>query len=636
MATVVLDSIIAFLQRVPPFQFLEPADLELAASQAEVHYFPAGTRILQRDGPPPRYLYVVERGGVKRTLPTDQGAEALVEVLGEGEAFGGLPILEDRSSRFDVTALEDTVCYAVPRAIVEQLVARQPTFARYLLRASIQPFDWTLAEVQRGATAADAPGRVLYASPARDLARTRLITCSPDTTVQEAARAMSAQNLSAILLLGAAGELAGIVTDTDLRDRVVAAGRDLQTPVSAIASRPVIAIEADAPAAEAIRLMIERNINHLVVTDGGRPAALVTGHDVIVLQGTSALYIAREVDRQTDPAGLRRVVEQGQQVIPFLLRQGVRSGQLARLLAELNDRVVRRVLEFVEAELGPPPVPYCWLVLGSEGRREQTFKTDQDNGLLYADPDGAAAEAVRAYFLEFGRRAVAALVEAGFPPCKGHYTADNPLWTQPFRGWVQHFHRWIATPEPEAVLNSLIFFDFRAIHGDRELAGQLRDQIAALMRYNRLFLIHLAHLSTKQTPPIGFLGQFIVERSGEHRHELDLKLRGAGPVVDLARFFALQHGYAETNTLARLDLLRRDRHLSADLAEELGQAFEFILSLRIRRQWEQRQAGQELTNFINPQQLSSLERSQLREAFRVIARAQALVREEYYTEAIAT
>jgi CBS domain-containing protein len=348
----------------------------------------------------------------------------------------------------------------------------------------------------------------------------------------------------------------------------------------------------------------------------------------MVQHSASPLFITRELEHQTDPAGLRRVLDQAQRVLPVLLQQGIRAGQLGWLMADLNDQLVRRVLELTEAALGPPPVPYCWLVLGSEGRREQAFKTDQDNALIYADPPPPAADVTRAYFLEFGRQAVAGLIEAGFPPCAGQYTADNPQWAQPLSGWFEHFRHWVATWEPDEATNFLIFFDFRGIHGDLSLAEQLRHFTFALLSEQPRFLTRLAHLSASMPPPVGFLGQFTVEHSGEHKDEFDLKHRGLVPIVDLARFLALQSHLGETNTLNRLEQVKDAGYLPADLAHELAQAFEFMLNLRIRHQWQQVQAHQPPSNHINPKHLSALDRSFLREAFKIIARAQAVLREK--------
>jgi CBS domain-containing protein len=318
--------------------------------------------------------------------------------------------------------------------------------------------------------------------------------------------------------------------------------------------------------------------------------------------------------------------------MPLLLRQGVRASQIAWLMADINDRLATRILELTEANLGPPPVPYCWLVLGSEGRREQTFKTDQDNALIYAVPPPEAVHSTHAYFLEFGRRAVAGLIEAGFPPCPGFYTADNPQWVQSVSGWRDQFRHWATTWDPEEEANFLIFFDFRGVGGDLSLAKNLRHFVGDLLDEHPRFLIRLAHLSASLPPPLGFFGQFIVEPDGEHKDEFDLKQRGTVPLVDLARFFALEQHLSETNTLSRLDRLKEVDHIPTDLIHELAQSFELILNLRLRHQCKQIQADQPPSNYLNPEDLSALERSSLKEAFKGVSQAQSLLHQSYHAK----
>jgi CBS domain-containing protein len=333
-----------------------------------------------------------------------------------------------------------------------------------------------------------------------------------------------------------------------------------------------------------------------------------------------------------DPTTLRQAHEQAQGSIPRLLDQGVRAGQLGRLLADINDRLVRGVLQWVEAEMGPPPRPYCWLLLGSEGRREQTFKTDQDNALIYADPPVRLAGSCRTYFLEFGRRVVTKLIDVGFPPCSGDFMADNPRWVQPWRDWSNYFCRWVTDLDPAKIVEALLFFDLRGIYGDLTLVERLHEFVTHLIVENPRFLRRLSHLSTRQAPPLGFLGHFVLEPDGEHEAEFDLKCRGTMPVVDLARFFALRHGLTETNTLSRLEQLKASGHLPPARAAELAQTFEFMLTLRIRRQWEQFQTGQPVSNYLNPAHLSALDRRMLRQGFKVIAHAQANLKEAYHVK----
>ncbi len=633
MGDIVQLKAISFLGKVPPFQFLTEASLRKVANSAEIRFFPKGSVIARRSGPPSQYLYVIEKGAVKKSLKTQAGEEVIVEIAGEGDMVGVLSTLEGDVGRLDDVAIEDTVCYAIPRGLVEELMASEPAFTKYLAHFSIRHFlDASLEAIRRGMPLAELNHQLPLLDKARDLAHGPVLTCPTTASIQDAARLMTSHRMSSIVVVHAQGHAVGILTDWDLREKVVAAGLDPSQPVATVMSKPLITISGEDSVADAVRVMISRNIHHLVVVDNGRPVGMITDHDLIVRQGTSALFIAKSVEHQKDVAGLQHVLNQMHQLLPFLLFRGVRAAQLGRIAAEINDRIILRLASILETELGPPPVPYCWIVLGSEGRREQTIKTDQDNAIIYADPQGANAEACSQYFRHLGQRMVAALVEIGFPPCPGRYTADNPHWVMPISDWKRQFHSWVTIPEPDVVLHSLIFFDFRGVVGDQALAQDLRQHITNLMSRNRPFLVHMANISTAQSPPIGFLGQFIVERSGEHKNQLDLKHRGTSTIVNLVRLFALQHGIDETNTFDRIDALKALGKIPPELADDLSQALDFLLSLRFRHQWDELRQGKTPSNFVDPSRLSSLERSLLKEAFKVVSRAQTVVRQEFHGE----
>lgn len=631
MDDIVLGSVTEFLKHVPPFQFLSEEQLRQLARRIEVHYFPRGSALIRRGERPPDYLWVVVRGGVKKALRTATGEEHIFEVASEGDLVGVLSSVNGLEGQLDDIAIEDTVCYAVPRAVVQELIATEPAVARFFLGAVREWVRTSLTALERREEAGD--GSLLLSAPCRSVARQPLLTCTPETSVREAARRMSAERVNSIVVVDAQGGGIGIVTDWDLRERVIALGRALETPVREVMSTPLVTIDADQLLLEALRLMIGRRINHLVVTEEGRPIGMLTAFDLLVQQGTSALFLARAIDRETRTERLAYVLEQAQrQLLPFLLSRGIRASEVAQLVSEINDRVIARVLALLEQELGPPPVPYCWLVFGSEGRREQTIRTDQDNGIVYSDPPAGQEELVRGYFLRLGQWAVERLVALGFPPCPGRYSADNPAWVLPVDEWKRRFRAWMAVPEPQSVLSSLIVFDFRGVHGELALATELRSYVKQELAHSPRFLFHVAALSTAHPPPLGFLGRFVVERSGEHKNQLDLKIGGTGAIVNLVRLFALEHGIEETNTLARLLALREARAIESQLADDLAQAFEFLLGLRVRVQLEQLQRGERPSNFVDPRQFSSLDRTLLKEAFRVIGRTQAVVRERFHLE----
>jgi CBS domain-containing protein len=291
---------------------------------------------------------------------------------------------------------------------------------------------------------------------------------------------------------------------------------------------------------------------------------------------------------------------------------------------------MRKVIEITEKKLGRPPLEYCWVVFGSEGRREQTFKTDQDNAIIYADPESPGkSEAARTYFSALTLLVRDSLQKCGFALCPADYMASNSQWCQPLSVWKRYFSGWINEPRADAVLKSLIFFDFRPVHGHAELAEALRSALVGMLENQTLFLGFMANTIIKNSPPIGFLKSFVVEKSGEHKDEFDLKIKGLAPLVDAVRLFALEKGIRETSTLERINALKESHAIVRESGEELEYAFEFIMLLRIQHQFDQIDLGRQPDNFINPYKLSNLEKKIIKDAFFLIAKIQDLIIERY-------
>jgi CBS domain-containing protein len=278
--------------------------------------------------------------------------------------------------------------------------------------------------------------------------------------------------------------------------------------------------------------------------------------------------------------------------------------------------------------MGPPPVGYCWIVFGSEGRKEQTFKTDQDNAIIYEDADDPRG-VVAAYFTEFSIRMKDALARCGFPPCSADYMASNPAWRQPLIVWKKYFSEWINIPTPEAVLRSLIFFDFRPVHGDPLLAERLRAFLAHEIKDKTLFLAHMAGAVVKNRPPLDLLGRIIREKSGANKGTFDIKINGLCPIIDAARLSSLEANVYHTSTVERIAELKDRPSTAGPFTGELELAFEVLMSLRLRHQYRQIQNGLEPDNHIDPQALAELERSMLKSSFKLIAAVQERFREVY-------
>src|SRR5512146_1018428 len=406
--SVVLDAVTDFLKAIPPFQFLSLPELKALARTMSQEYFPRDTIILSAGNEPSDSLYVIKKGGVKLSVTTGEGTEVILDMRSEGELFGLLSMLGGDVTRLDVTAIEDTICYSVPGDQVRLHLLSHPEAAGYLVKTSVTRYiDRSLNEIRERTRLLGDGERLLYSLAVSDVAMRPAFLCNPETSIQAAAQLMAATNSTSVFVADSSKRAIGVVTDNDFADKVVACARPLDAPVTDIMSSPVISVEATDPVFNAMVQMLSHNIHHLLVTRAGNAEAVLTNHDLLLLQGKSPLTLMRHVGQQANLDDLVAAQARTSELIPLLMREGAKPSHITRIVAELNDRVVAKILELAEKELGTPPRPYCWVVMGSEGRQEQTFKTDQDNGLIYDDiPDAPGAAE---YFRELAQFVSAAL-----------------------------------------------------------------------------------------------------------------------------------------------------------------------------------------------------------------------------------
>lgn len=599
------------LSRLPGCAHLdEPAWAALAAgSRAE--QWPAGARILTDGDPAPDWYGIVESGAIRVSARGPEG-EVHADYLGPGDVLDpGAPGFPAACS---ASAVEATRALLVPQSLV----------ARH-----------------RGALALASPSGYrgemsLFLRHVGDLIKGPPVTCTPGITVAAVAQLMTRRRIGSVIVLGADGAPAGIVTDRDLRTRVVAPGLPVSTVVGQVMSSPVIGISPGALAFDALLEMTRRGIRHLAVMAQGGLLGVVSSQDLVLLQGAQPVGLAREIEAAGSEEALAAVASRVPSVVRWLAAGGAGAAETGRLVAELNDRLVRRALDLVlsateAAGGGRPPAPFTWLAAGSEGRREQTLKTDQDNGLVYRDPPADQEAAAAAYFERLATRMGQALSRLGFPPCAGGFMASNPRWCQPERVWRRYFESWMETPEPEALLRASLFCDLRPVAGDERVGAALWEWVCEWAPSRILFLRHMARSALERPVPLGFLGGFVLERSGAHRNQLDLKARGIFPLTQAVRTYALSLGVRDTNTLDRLAAAGARGLFTASEVAEVSDAYEVMARLRLRRQLECLDAGVAPDNFIDPHTLGKADRLLLKEAFRTIAWVQRHLEDRFQT-----
>jgi len=458
------------------------------------------------------------------------------------------------------------------------------------------------------------PQENIFFLPIKDVCQRDVICCSPGTRLIDAAATMRRHNITSILVCDHGAPI-GIVTDRDLRNKVVARGVDPGSLlVSDIMNAPLIMVHEDEFVFEALYRMSRYRIHRVVVIDNqGRLSGIISNSDVLRLQTRSPQQMLYEIEEAESIDDLRRLHEQVQELVIHLLGTGVRTADMVRLISHLNDRVLVRLMNILRAtRYADLPEGFAFAVLGSEGRGEQTLTTDQDNAILYADDlEPEAVERIEA----FSHEVIDGLISIGVPPCPGGIMARNDFWRRSLSGWIDIIDGWLSNASPKNILNGSMFFDLRTLYGDATLELALKGHISAYLSKNASFLARTAKNVLRFRTPIGLFGRFKLEKDGPHRGEMDVKKAGIFAITEGVKVLALEAGKLNGGTRERITALTRGGILGKDLSEDLVESFDFLVQLRLRGQVAAVQAGREPSNYIAMAQLNHMEQGRLRLAF---------------------
>jgi CBS domain-containing protein len=598
----------ATLEAHPPFSTMRSEDLDFVARRVELAYFAPGEVIVEPEAGPPGACWIVRDGIVAgRRSDERDGAEPSVQ-LTPGEPFPVGALLAGRAVTARYTAAGDVFCWVLPRADFDELLRRSEVFLDFCKRRLGAMLDLSRQAVQASYARQAAQGRTMM-GPLSALLRREPISVAPEATLREVFETMERERVGSVIV----GDGQGIFTRQDVIGRVVLPGLPLDTPIAAVMTAPLVTLDAQASAAEAMLLMAGRGIRHVPVMRDGRLAGVVTERDLFVLQRQSMRAIGDAIATAGSVEALARAAADIRAWSGALVAQGVAAGFVTRLISRLNDQLTSRVIGLEAERLGVPIGQSCWLALGSEGREEQTIATDQDNGLVL--PDGAGA-AERDRLLGLAEAVNRALDACGYPLCQGGIMASNPRWCLEASDWCALFDGWIGRGDPESLLAANIFFDFRPLAGDGSLATMLRDHVTQRAAANARFLKQMSDNALRNGPPPTWTRGLIGQLLGGESARIDLKLHGTAPFVDGARVLALAHGIRQTGTAERLEALAEAGVLQAGETRSWIDAFQFLQSLRLRVQQEPVDPSSRNPNLIDTQTLSALDRRILKEAFR--------------------
>ena len=625
MATAEQLEVMGFLAAHPPFEELPAAALEQLAREVEIAYFRADSPIL-RQADPIRDLFVIRSGAVE----TYRRNGDLFNRLSAGDIFGYAGLLLNRRVRYAATALEDTLVYCIPAAIFHDYCYRFDAFADF--------FDPDEGAQLRQAVSVHADNNDLTTVKVKTLLLREVVTAAKHATVHDIARQMTDEQVSALLItdpdrpvsedpLDDDAQVVGIITDRDLRLRVLAEGVPYDTAIEQIMSRDLVIVDDNTYVFEAMLTMLRHNVHHLPVVHHQRPIGILSLSDILLHESQSSLLLVRGIFGQQTVEELRTYTEQLPSVFSRMVNEDANSHMIGTAMSVIGRSIKQRLLELAEAELGQPPVPYCFLALGSMARDEQLIVTDQDNAIILDNSFDPALH--DGYFARLAQFVCDGLAACGYKYCTGDIMATNDKWRLTRRQWQAQFSDWISDPSPKTLLHSSIFFDLDGVHGKTAWATALQKQVAREARNNPRFLACLARNALNRTPPLGFFKEFVMEKDGEHQNSINLKRRGTAPLSDVIRVHALAVGSRAQNSFERLEDIIDANLLPPGKARDLSDALEYIAMVRIRHQALDIEAGIEPDNNIEPENLSSFEKRNLKEAFQVLSNAQNFIKFRY-------
>lgn len=619
--TIELEEISGFLSCQEPFSKLDPQHISHVVSTATMRYAPRGTVVVA-----PKesndYCFVIRSGAVDISSEGDSDSVAvLLDRREAGRCFGYSTILGDSASRYRIEVVEDALLLAIHRDAFFDVCRANPQFRDFFSHQS-RRMRRAAQELAHRATSK------MLATPCADFMTRELAVVSASDSLYDVARAMDTSAVSAAIVVRGTTAV-GIVTDRDFRSKVVGKALSVEHPVSEVMSQEPVIVYPDTPASHALLLMIEHGFHHLPVVEESThaPVGMVESRSVMRLLKNDPLFVGWDVVRAKTADKLTHVRSSSVLTAAQLAQRGAPAQEVSALLSVTADSIAQRLCQLAEQRLGPPPVPYAFVVVGSHGRKELGFVSDQDNALVISDD--FRADSHSDYFAQLGNVLCEELNQTGQVYCPGEMMASNLRWRLTYSQWRETLRSWITAPEPDALLYAQTFFDMRSVFGDHGMVRSVHDDSIAAAQDSRRLHAHLAAVASRREPPLGFFRGFVLQRSGDYAHTLDIKKGGIYAIVQLARLYSLVVGSTALSTRARLDEAAQGGAVSERGARDLVDAFEFLTMISQRHNSEAVLAGNEPSYHLDPADLSTMDREHLKDAFHIIKSMQQALGAQY-------
>ncbi|WP_045856219.1 DUF294 nucleotidyltransferase-like domain-containing protein [Teredinibacter purpureus] len=613
----------SFLSRQALFGHLSEAALESVCDSSYTAFNKSGNVLTFANGIPDTIpgMLIVRSG----SLEIRTAKKELIDRLSEGDFLIPQCLIELGDENFCVTVLEDCLYYELSSNAYQGLYNVDRYFAYLCDSFSLQFKRDDVQTETRIQPFRDTERESFLDQRVQDFMTSPAISALPSISIREAATIMKERNISSLLITDNS-RLVGIVTDRDLRTRVLAEGIADSIEIATVMTESPVSIEKNAVLHQAQLTMMSANIHHLPVIENQSPIGLIGLSDIVRANNIEPVSLTGSIKHANSVTALRDISKQFPNLVAALIERDTRAVDVGEIITSLTDGITKRLIEIAQQQLGEAPCPFAWLAFGSQARQEQVLGSDQDNALIIADK-GLPTQSE--YFKQLAEIVNDGLHQCGVVLCPGDIMARNPKWRLTLSEWRRCFSVWIEQPSPKALMHASIFFDMRHIAGDASLTQQLRQTVLDKAQKNTIFLALMSENSLSHSPPLGFFKTFVLEKDGDHNRTLDLKKRGTIPIVDIARNYSLSAGVWPVTTFERLKAIEAGGVMSKALASSLIDAHEFIAGIRLESQGAQFRAGQDVDNHLDPKTLSPLMRHQLKEAFHLVRQAQAAMKARF-------
>jgi len=633
MKNTIAERIADFLKNFPPFDQLSKEDLYAIAQVATITYLEKDNMVYAAGDALHDKFYIIHKGAIALTKDINAIPET-VDRFDEGDVFGLRPLFAKENYATNAVTEEESILYGIPLATFKPLITRNKAVVDFLIESfasnTENPFSkeihGSLYEHRLEVLANDK--ELFELQPVRYIKK--VITAKANTKIKDIALLMQKHHIGSILIEADMIPI-GIVTDVDLRNKIITGEYPIAAEVQHIMSAPVLCYPKGVSISQAQLTMMKHNISHLCITADGTPNSKIIGvisqNDINVMRGSNPTVLMKAIKRSQSTKQLKHIRKKIMVLLKGFVQQNIPLTQTSKIIFELNDATIKRIIERCILKMDQqPPVKFAWMSMGSQGRKEQLLQTDQDNAIVFENVDAEELEDVRAYFLLLSKKVNKRLNEVGFDFCPADIMAKNPKWCLSLEEWKLQFNHWTSNTGDDEILLSSIFFDFDITYGDANLTNQLSDHIFDTTKNNHMFLSKLAASALRSASPLGFFRRFLVEKDGEYKDFFDIKKRAIMPIVDAGRLFALSNQIKNiNNTAERFEKMAEIFPANEELYLSCSYASKALLKFRTKQGLLHNDNGR----FIEIAALSKEEKMKLKRCFNTIAQIQESIKLKY-------